>query len=170
MGPAWDTLLYGTQGRTQQPTGDSMTGPTRSRILLVLLALTVASQPALSASMAANQSTIKSFLGGSGGILAFVDAGASSTVKWVDLNDASLAIRTLSSQTNCRDVIISHAGAAVQAAAAGHSLQAELALLAVHGTLHLLGHDHATPKEKATMWAAQEAILAQLGLNLSLEL
>ena len=60
------------------------------------------------------------------------------------------------------DVIISHPRAVAQAAEAGHSVQNELALLAVHGTLHLLGHDHTTPQEKAAMWAAQNAILASL--------
>jgi probable rRNA maturation factor len=68
------------------------------------------------------------------------------------------------------DVIISHPRAAAQAAEAGHPIKAELALLAVHGTLHLLGYDHATPVEKAVMWAAQEAILAELGLELSTEI
>lgn len=67
------------------------------------------------------------------------------------------------------DVIISHSRAAAQATAAGHSLSAELALLAVHGTLHLLGHDHATPAEKAIMWAAQEAILANCKLQIEIE-
>ncbi len=57
------------------------------------------------------------------------------------------------------DVIISYPRAAEQAAEAGHPIEAELALLAAHGTLHLLGHDHASPKEKAAMWAAQKAIL-----------
>jgi len=53
-----------------------------------------------------------------------------------------------------------------QAAEAGHSVQNELALLAVHGTLHLLGHDHTTPQEKAAMWAIQNAILASLNLKI----
>jgi probable rRNA maturation factor len=61
------------------------------------------------------------------------------------------------------DVIVSQPRAAAQAATAGHSLSAELALLAVHGTLHLLGHDHTTPQEKALMWRAQETILTALG-------
>ena len=39
----------------------------------------------------------------------------------------------------------------------------ELALLVIHGVLHLLGHDHATAEEEATMWARQEAILRQVG-------
>ena len=33
---------------------------------------------------------------------------------------------------------------------------AEVRLLLVHGILHLLGHDHDAPDEKAAMWAKQE--------------
>jgi probable rRNA maturation factor len=33
---------------------------------------------------------------------------------------------------------------------------AELRLLLVHGTLHLLGHDHMDDRERAEMWARQE--------------
>ena len=33
---------------------------------------------------------------------------------------------------------------------------AELRLLLVHGILHLLGHDHAEPAERAPMWERQE--------------
>jgi probable rRNA maturation factor len=66
------------------------------------------------------------------------------------------------------DLAISVALAEEQAAAAGHSLAAELQLLTVHGVLHLLGHDHAEPAEKATMWAAQTAVLRQLNLDIIL--
>jgi probable rRNA maturation factor len=45
------------------------------------------------------------------------------------------------------------------AAAAEQSLDAELRLLLVHGILHLIGHDHASPSDKATMWAEQDRIL-----------
>jgi probable rRNA maturation factor len=38
-------------------------------------------------------------------------------------------------------------------------------LLAVHGVLHLLGHDHAKRDEKARMWKAQAEILDSLGLG-----
>jgi rRNA maturation RNase YbeY len=34
---------------------------------------------------------------------------------------------------------------------------AELRLLVVHGTLHLLGYDHELDEERAVMWAKQEA-------------
>jgi probable rRNA maturation factor len=63
------------------------------------------------------------------------------------------------------DIIISVPYARKGAKEAGHPLESELQLLVVHGVLHLLGHDHAKPKEKATMWKAQREILTQLGLG-----
>jgi probable rRNA maturation factor len=63
------------------------------------------------------------------------------------------------------DIIISVPYAARGAAKAGHPLEAELQLLVVHGVLHLLGHDHAKPREKAKMWKAQAEILESLGLG-----
>jgi len=65
------------------------------------------------------------------------------------------------------DIIISYPRAAAQAQAAGHSVEAELQLLATHGTLHLLGYDHADPEEKQHMWAAQKEILDSLGVVLA---
>lgn len=62
------------------------------------------------------------------------------------------------------DIAIAVPYAAAQAAAAGHPLLAELQLLAVHGTLHLLGYDHGSAEEKSAMWAVQQAILEELGL------
>ncbi len=63
------------------------------------------------------------------------------------------------------DILVSVERAAAQAAAAGHPVEAEAQLLVVHGVLHLLGHDHAEPEEKARMWKAQAEILAKLGLG-----
>ena len=63
------------------------------------------------------------------------------------------------------DLLISVPRAKSQAAAAGHPLESEVQLLVVHGVLHLLGHDHADPKEKAHMWKAQAEILERLGLG-----
>lgn len=57
------------------------------------------------------------------------------------------------------DVIIGYPVAQAQAAEAGHSTLAELALLTVHGVLHLLGYDHDTPDRKSEMWALQSAAL-----------
>lgn len=63
------------------------------------------------------------------------------------------------------DILISIPRARAQAEAAGHLLEAEVQLLVVHGTLHLLGHDHAEPEEKIGMWNAQAEILNRLGLG-----
>lgn len=63
---------------------------------------------------------------------------------------------------NLGDIAISVAQAQRQADAGGHLLSAELQLLTVHGVLHLLGYDHATPAQQADMWREQAAILTQL--------
>lgn len=63
------------------------------------------------------------------------------------------------------DILISIPRARAQADAAGHPLESEVQLLVVHGVLHLLGHDHAQPEEKARMWTAQAEILETLGLG-----
>ena len=71
-------------------------------------------------------------------------------------------------QTGARyigDILISVPRAQSQADAAGHALESELQLLVVHGVLHLLGHDHADPKEKKRMWQAQAEILKSLDLG-----
>jgi probable rRNA maturation factor len=62
------------------------------------------------------------------------------------------------------DVLIAYPQAQAQAAAANHAIQAELALLVVHGVLHLLGYDHVRPEDKEVMWERQARVLSQLGL------
>ena len=62
------------------------------------------------------------------------------------------------------DVVISYPRAQAQALAAGHPVDAELALLVVHGVLHLLGYDHIRPDDRAAMWEQQAHVLAGLGL------
>lgn len=63
------------------------------------------------------------------------------------------------------DILISIPRAANQAQSAGHELVAEAQLLTVHGTLHLLGYDHADAEEKKLMWNAQAKVLESLGLT-----
>jgi len=63
------------------------------------------------------------------------------------------------------DILISIPRAVAQAQSGGHSVEEEVQLLVVHGTLHLLGHDHAGADEKARMWTAQAGVLARLGLS-----
>ena len=60
------------------------------------------------------------------------------------------------------DVVVCPLVAARQAGEAGHSLEDELALLVVHGVLHLLGHDHAGPLESLRMKRRTRALLARL--------
>jgi probable rRNA maturation factor len=57
------------------------------------------------------------------------------------------------------DVVLCPQVAAAQAKQAGHSAQAELELLTVHGVLHLLGYDHADTEEEADMFGLQNELL-----------
>lgn len=59
------------------------------------------------------------------------------------------------------DIVLCPEFAAEQAAAAGHSLGHELALLTIHGVLHLLGYDHAEPDEEKEMFALQDRLLEE---------
>ena len=57
------------------------------------------------------------------------------------------------------DIVIALPYATRQAAHYGNSVDNELRLLTVHGVLHLLGYDHATPEEVDAMWEMQSAVL-----------
>lgn len=61
------------------------------------------------------------------------------------------------------DLVISVPTAQHQSVVHGHSLDMELAILSVHGTLHLLGYDHQTPEEAEIMFEKQEALLRLIG-------
>jgi probable rRNA maturation factor len=58
------------------------------------------------------------------------------------------------------DIVISLPRARAQAREAGHAINDEVRLLAVHGFLHLLGYDHVKPAEAAAMTALTNHILA----------
>lgn len=62
------------------------------------------------------------------------------------------------------DIVISLDTASRQAAAAGHNLETEVAILAAHGLTHLLGFDHPTEEAWAVFRANQTRILALLSL------
>ena len=57
------------------------------------------------------------------------------------------------------DVVLCPSVAQKQARQAGHSAQAEMELLCVHGILHLLGYDHADPEDEAEMFGLQAELL-----------
>lgn len=59
------------------------------------------------------------------------------------------------------DIAICVPRAAEQAETLGHSLEREIAFLALHGMLHLLGYDHMTPEEEEEMTAVQRALMAE---------
>ena len=63
------------------------------------------------------------------------------------------------------DIIISYPRAQEQAQDYGHSLDRELAFLAVHGFLHLNGYDHQTEEEAQEMFKIQEEVLTTYGLT-----
>lgn len=60
------------------------------------------------------------------------------------------------------DVVISVETAARQAIEHGHSLDRELAVLLVHGILHLLGYDHIDDDEAEVMETEERRVLATL--------
>jgi len=57
------------------------------------------------------------------------------------------------------DLVLCPEIAARQATTAGHSTEAEIELLTVHGILHLLGYDHAEPEEHKVMFGLQAELL-----------
>jgi probable rRNA maturation factor len=65
------------------------------------------------------------------------------------------------------DVVISAETARRQARPARGGVRAELALLLVHGILHLVGYDHGTATERRRMWQKQREILAACGIRVS---
>jgi len=57
------------------------------------------------------------------------------------------------------DIVIAPTVAATQAATAGHSAEHEIFILAAHGLLHILGHDHANKEDEKVMFALQEDLV-----------
>jgi probable rRNA maturation factor len=61
--------------------------------------------------------------------------------------------------TRLGEVIISYPQAVAQAKEQGHSPERELALLVIHGILHLLSYDHEEPDKKSKMRARERELL-----------
>lgn len=62
------------------------------------------------------------------------------------------------------DIILSLDHLRAQAAAAGHPLEREAAVLSVHGFLHLLGYDHANRRDRDRMFGRTDEILERARL------
>ena len=72
---------------------------------------------------------------------------------------------SLSADGYLGDIMICYDRAKEQAEAYGHSLARELAFLAVHGVLHLLGYDHMTEADERVMREKQTTILDGIGVT-----
>ena len=64
--------------------------------------------------------------------------------------------------THLGEVIISYPQAVEQAKEQGHSVDKELALLIIHGILHLLGYDHEEPEDEAEMRDRERELLEEV--------
>ena len=65
------------------------------------------------------------------------------------------------------EVIIAYPQAVVQAAEHGHPLKRELAILLIHGVLHLLGYAHDEPDSERRMRAREAELLSYVEGGLS---
>lgn len=63
------------------------------------------------------------------------------------------------------DIVIAYDYVAAHCNARGCCLSDTLCLLVVHGTLHLLGHDHESVVSRERMWRLQAAALQSLGIS-----
>ena len=63
------------------------------------------------------------------------------------------------------DVVICKQVAKMQAKEYGHSLKREMAFLALHGLLHVLGYDHIEKEDEAVMMAKSEEILNSMNIK-----
>lgn len=67
--------------------------------------------------------------------------------------------------TSLGDVFINVEQAKIQAQEYQHSIEREIAFLAVHGYLHLIGYDHETKEDEEIMFSLQEKILNKANIE-----
>ena len=65
------------------------------------------------------------------------------------------------------EVIISYPQAVIQAREQGHSVSREMAILVIHGVLHLLGYGDETPELKKEMQAREQEVLGRTNIALN---
>jgi probable rRNA maturation factor len=90
-------------------------------------------------------------------VLSFPLDGPSTTLRYARDDDASV-------EHMIGDVVISVETARRQAADYDAPLQRELERLLIHGILHVLGHDHMEPAERATMEAEERRLASAIGM------
>ncbi len=88
-------------------------------------------------------------------------------IKWMDEPGTTDVLsfpmdmpETVGEAVTLGDIVISPVVAAAQALKQGHSTEHEIYILATHGLLHIIGHDHADPAEEKVMFALQEKIVS----------
>ena len=65
------------------------------------------------------------------------------------------------------DIVICYEQVKKQAELSGHSTDDEIALMEIHGLLHLLGYDHTDEEQKNEMWEYQNLYLEKCGVHLN---
>ena len=60
------------------------------------------------------------------------------------------------------EVFISYPQAVTQAKEYNHSIELEVAILAIHGVLHLLGYDHETQEDEREMRTREEMVMREI--------
>ncbi len=82
----------------------------------------------------------------------------------INQRDEQLFVNPPDGVNHLGEVVISYTQAVKQAQQHGHGVEQELALLIIHGILHLLGYDHELPHENQQMRAKEKEILERLEL------
>ena len=82
---------------------------------------------------------------------------------WDNIKDGE-DINPLTGEAELGDILISIDRGVAQAEEYGHSLEREIAYLALHGLLHLLGYDHMTEDDKKLMRLEEEDVLLSLNI------
>ena len=77
-----------------------------------------------------------------------------------DESDNEWAFESDEDSDRLGDIAISLPQVERQAPANGKTTESELAMLTIHGVLHLLGYDHAEPEEERVMFGKTDVILA----------
>ena len=90
--------------------------------------------------------------------------GEDSATDVLSFNTDFEGLRRPDGRSDLGEIVIALPMAARGARARGVSLSEELALLTVHGTLHLLGFDHEAPSEEVEMKSAERIALTRAGI------